>query len=99
MKDQKFFTTATGVKVPWIIYGTAWKKEHTADLVVKAIQTGFKGIDTACQPKHYDEKLVGVALQRLKAMVSNAKPFLYRPNLPHLTVKIREKCLTIKRLL
>jgi diketogulonate reductase-like aldo/keto reductase len=65
MKDQKFVTTAAGVKMPWIIYGTAWKKEHTADLVVKAIQTGFKGIDTACQPKHYNEELVGVALQRL----------------------------------
>ncbi len=52
--------------MPWIIYGTAWKKERTADLVVKAIQAGFKGIDTACQPKHYDEPLVGVALNRLK---------------------------------
>ena len=52
--------------MPWIIYGTAWKKERTADLVVKAIQTGFKGIDTACQPKHYDEPLVGVALNRMK---------------------------------
>ena len=65
MKDQKFVTTAAGVKMPWIIYGTAWKKEHTADLVVKAIQTGFKGIDTACQPKHYNEELVEVTLQRL----------------------------------
>ncbi len=51
--------------MPWIIYGTAWKKERTLDLVVKAIQAGFKGIDTACQPKHYDESLVGAALQRL----------------------------------
>lgn len=66
MEDQKFLTTAAGVKMPWIIYGTAWKKDRTADLVVKAIQAGFKGIDTACQPKHYDEPLVGVALQRLK---------------------------------
>ena len=66
MKDQEFLTTAAGVKMPWIIYGTAWKKERTADLVVKAIQAGFKEIDTACQPKHYDEQLVGVALQRLK---------------------------------
>ena len=66
MKDQEFLTTAAGVKMPWIIYGTAWKKERTADLVVKAVQAGFKGIDTACQPKHYDEQLVGEALQRLK---------------------------------
>jgi diketogulonate reductase-like aldo/keto reductase len=66
MQYQKLFTTSAGVKMPWLIYGTAWKKERTADLVVKAIQAGFRGIDTACQPKHYDEPLVGAALQRLK---------------------------------
>ena len=66
MLDQKWLTTSTGVKMPRIIYGTAWKKERTADLVVKAIQAGFRGIDTACQPKHYNEPLVGTALQRLK---------------------------------
>jgi diketogulonate reductase-like aldo/keto reductase len=52
--------------MPWIIYGTAWKKEHTADLVVTAVKSGFRGIDTACQPKHYEEPLVGEALLRLK---------------------------------
>ena len=61
-------TTASGVKMPWLIYGTAWKKERTADLVVKAIQAGFEGIDTACQPKHYDEPLVGTAFHRLQNM-------------------------------
>ena len=66
MLDQKWLTTSAGVKMPRIIYGTAWKKERTADLVVKAIQAGFRGIDTACQPKHYNEPLVGVALHRLK---------------------------------
>ncbi len=66
MVDEKWLTTFAGVKMPWIIYGTAWKKERTADLVVKAIQTGFRGIDTACQPKHYNEPLVGVALRRLE---------------------------------
>jgi diketogulonate reductase-like aldo/keto reductase len=66
MLDQKWLTTSAGVKMPRIIYGTAWKKERTADLVVKAIQAGFRGIDTACQPKHYNEPLVGTALQRLK---------------------------------
>ncbi len=66
MGDQQWLTTSAGVKMPWIIYGTAWKKDRTADLVVKAIQSGFRGIDTACQPKHYNEPLVGTALQRLK---------------------------------
>lgn len=36
-----------------LLYGTAWKKEQTTDLVVLAIRLGFRGIDTACQPKHY----------------------------------------------
>jgi len=66
MVDQKWLTTSAGVKMPRIIYGTAWKKDRTADLVVKAVQAGFRGIDTACQPKHYNEPLVGAALHRLK---------------------------------
>jgi len=66
MADQQWLTTSAGVKMPRIIYGTAWKKDRTADLVVKAIQTGFRGIDTAGQPKHYNEPLIGAALQRLK---------------------------------
>jgi diketogulonate reductase-like aldo/keto reductase len=66
MAGQKWLTTSAGVKMPRIIYGTAWKKDRTADLVVKAIQSGFRGIDTACQPKHYNEPLVGAALNRLK---------------------------------
>ena len=33
-------------------------------LVEKALLAGFRGIDTACQPKHYDDVLVGVGLQR-----------------------------------
>lgn len=66
MSDQKWITTAAGVDMPRMIYGTAWKKERTAGLVVKALQAGFRGIDTAGQPKHYDEALVGVGLQRIK---------------------------------
>jgi diketogulonate reductase-like aldo/keto reductase len=47
---------------PPIIYGTAWKKEQTEALVARAIRAGFRGIDTACQPKHYHEPGVGAAL-------------------------------------
>jgi diketogulonate reductase-like aldo/keto reductase len=47
---------------PRIIYGTAWKKADTARLVRTAIQRGFRGIDTACQPKHYDEAGVGAGV-------------------------------------
>jgi len=42
-----------------IIYGTAWKKADTARLVTQALQLGFRAIDTACQPKHYNEAGVG----------------------------------------
>lgn len=52
---------------PTMIYGTAWKKDKTADLVELAIGQGFRAIDTACQPKHYNEKLVGVGVQRALA--------------------------------
>ncbi|KAI0666028.1 Aldo/keto reductase [Trametes maxima] len=49
-----------------IIYGTAWKKERTTALVVSAVLHGFRAVDTACQPKHYREDLVGAALKTLK---------------------------------
>ncbi|HWS69522.1 MAG TPA: aldo/keto reductase [Steroidobacteraceae bacterium] len=57
-----FITSAANVRVPRIIYGTAWKKSETAHLVAKAIRQGFRGIDTACQPKHYDEPGVGAGV-------------------------------------
>ena len=63
-----FITTLAGIKMPRIIYGTAWKKERTTDLVIEAVLSGFRGIDTACQPKHYQEQLVGEALSKLAIM-------------------------------
>jgi diketogulonate reductase-like aldo/keto reductase len=48
--------------IPQIIYGTAWKKADTERLVRTAIRQGFRGIDTACQPKHYDEAGVGAGV-------------------------------------
>ena len=48
--------------MPQLIYGTAWKKERTEALVTQALRAGFRGIDTACQPKHYHEPGVGAAL-------------------------------------
>lgn len=52
-------TAGSNHRVPSLIYGTAWKKERTTELVVQALRAGFKGIDTAAQPKHYREDLVG----------------------------------------
>ncbi|MEO5333487.1 MAG: aldo/keto reductase [Magnetococcus sp. YQC-5] len=68
MNSDNRIISACGVPMPRIIYGTAWKKERTATLVAQAIALGFRGIDTAGQPKHYDEAGVGhgvsVALQK-----------------------------------
>ncbi|MGD9591098.1 MAG: aldo/keto reductase family protein [Candidatus Berkiella sp.] len=62
---------------PKIIYGTAWKKEQTAALVIKAVKNGFRAIDTACQPKHYNEPGVGQALKELeKSGITRDKLFL-----------------------
>lgn len=52
-----------GVKVPALLYGTAWKEERTARCVTQALAAGFRGIDTANQRKHYHEAEVGRALQ------------------------------------
>lgn len=54
-----YVTSNQNVRIPCMLYGTAWKKERTADLVALALENGFRGIDTACQPKHYEEALVG----------------------------------------
>jgi diketogulonate reductase-like aldo/keto reductase len=51
-------------EMPWLIYGTAWKKEKTTELVETALAAGFAAIDTANQPKHYDEPRVGEALRK-----------------------------------
>ena len=54
------------VTVPSFMYGTAWKKEATTQLVLLAVESGFKAIDTANQLIHYQEALVGEALQALQ---------------------------------
>lgn len=53
---------AANLRMPPILYGTAWKKADTESLVRAAIQQGFRGIDTACQPKHYNEPGVGAGI-------------------------------------
>ncbi|RAH54182.1 aldo-keto reductase [Aspergillus piperis CBS 112811] len=50
--------------IPTLIYGTAWKKDQTADLVHQALGAGFRAVDTAAQPKHYREDLVGEGIRR-----------------------------------
>lgn len=58
--------TAAGIRMPGILYGTAWKQDSTEALVRTAIGAGFRGIDTACQPKHYNEAGVGAAIAGIR---------------------------------
>jgi len=56
-----------GVRVPGFLYGTAWKEDATESLAFGALTTGFRGIDTANQRKHYHEAGVGRAIARALA--------------------------------
>ena len=61
---NRYWISPAGVRIPGIVYGTAWKKEQTAALVEQALTLGFRGLDTAGQPKHYDEAGVGAGMAR-----------------------------------
>lgn len=50
-----------------LIYGTAWKAEKTRELVIQAFRCGYRSFDTAAQPKHYREDLVGEAIRQILA--------------------------------
>ena len=58
MDNSKASTTT----IPKLFYGTAWKEELTQELTTKALQAGFRAIDTANQRKHYYEEGVGQAV-------------------------------------
>lgn len=60
--SEAFVVSTYGVQSPRVIYGTAWKQAQTEPLVVEALRQGFRGIDTAGQPRHYDEAGVGRAV-------------------------------------
>jgi diketogulonate reductase-like aldo/keto reductase len=56
-----------GVRVPKFLYGTAWKEDATQRLAELALRTGFRGIDTANQRRHYHEAAVGKAISAVVA--------------------------------
>lgn len=58
-------TAYNHASIPSFMYGTAWKKDATTQLVQLAVAAGFRAIDTANQLIHYQEALVGEALQAL----------------------------------
>ena len=60
------FVEVKGVRVPRLMYGTAWKEERTEELVSLALAAGFRAIDTANQRKHYFEAGVGAAVAASK---------------------------------
>ena len=60
--------------LPKILYGTAWKKDATTDLVAEALATGYRAFDTANQKKHYSEDLAGIAIR--ESGVPRAELFL-----------------------
>ncbi|MGB5421503.1 MAG: aldo/keto reductase [Desulfobacterales bacterium] len=53
-----------GVAVPTFLYGTAWKEDQSGALTRLALSSGFLGIDTANQRRHYDEAAVGKAVRQ-----------------------------------
>ena len=65
-------------RVPAFLYGTAWKEERTPALTELALRTGFRGIDTANQRRHYFEAGVGQALAAAyrAGVVTSADVFL-----------------------
>jgi diketogulonate reductase-like aldo/keto reductase len=52
-----------GVTVPAFLYGTAWKEERTEALTRRALDAGFRGVDTANQRRHYFEAAAGDAVK------------------------------------
>jgi diketogulonate reductase-like aldo/keto reductase len=66
-----------GIRVPRILYGTAWKEEATRQLTELAVDQGFRGIDTANQRRHYDEAAVGQALSAVIARSLVAREDLF----------------------
>ncbi|KAE8449270.1 hypothetical protein EG329_008437 [Mollisiaceae sp. DMI_Dod_QoI] len=52
------------IQIPKMVYGTAWKKDRSTALVYQALKAGFRAIDTAAQPRHYNEKGVAEGIAR-----------------------------------
>jgi diketogulonate reductase-like aldo/keto reductase len=76
--------------IPDFLYGTAWKEERTPALTELALRTGFRGIDTANQRRHYFEAGVGQGLAAAyrAGVVKRADLFLqtkftYQPGQDH----------------
>lgn len=77
-------------RIPDLLYGTAWKEDRTAALTELALRSGFRGIDTANQRRHYFEAGVGqgIAAVRDAGLVTRTDLFVqtkftYQPGQDH----------------
>ena len=70
------FISVDGVAVPRFLYGTAWKEDETQRLTELALRTGFRGIDTANQRRHYHEAAVGKGISAANDLVGRKDLFL-----------------------
>lgn len=96
MRLKSAHDTIVPNSIPKLVYGTAWKKDRTTDLVYQALKQGFRGVDTAAQPRHYQEKLVGDGIRKAigEGFVSREDLYVSLPkfeNVLQLTWKIQTK--------
>ncbi|MGM9451929.1 aldo/keto reductase family protein [Legionella bozemanae] len=63
--------------IPPILYGTAWKEDDTKRLVLQALNSGFRGIDTANQRRHYFEEAVGDAIKQFLTTTQKTRSDLF----------------------
>ncbi|KAH8071994.1 oxidoreductase [Aureococcus anophagefferens] len=66
---------ASDVRVPNLIYASAYKRHQTAELVERAFRAGFRGVDTASgEGNRFNETGVGEALRNAVASMPLLKP-------------------------
>jgi hypothetical protein len=61
------------------IYGTSWKGNATALRVTNALEAGFCALDTAAQPKHNREELVGEGVREFLRKHNKHREDIYVP--------------------
>ncbi|PTB59751.1 hypothetical protein M431DRAFT_478776 [Trichoderma harzianum CBS 226.95] len=87
------------LKIPLLLYGTAWKEERTAHLTETAVLKGFTCIDTANYPTAYNEKLTGDGIAAaLKSGVKRRDLFIYSHIMLRSKQNSRQSGLTIRSL-
>src|ERR1700756_4749899 len=78
MNNSEATQNNAAAQIPNFLYGTAWKEDRTATLTELAIRSGFRGVDTANQRRHYFEAGAGEGLEAAyqAGVVTRAELFL-----------------------